>query len=158
MIYKKLLEFQKLGIKVKKVGKNDFHKSTYATINEVLDKVVKPLNEMNILILQQPEATGLKTTLIDLSDDSRVECFMPYVEIGTAQKLGSNNTYLRRYSLVTILGLEDEDDDGNMASGFPSQQFQKSRTFVKKPYYSGSVRSQEYKEEVIDIDNINNEL
>jgi hypothetical protein len=33
------------------------------------------------------------------------------------QKIGSNLTYYRRYALVTMLGLEDEDDDGNVASG-----------------------------------------
>jgi hypothetical protein len=41
---------------------------------------------------------------------------MPYVELTTAQKLGSCNTYLRRYSLITLLGLEEDDDDGNEAS------------------------------------------
>ena len=118
MIYKKLLEFQKKGIVVSKDGKNPHFKSSYATLNEVLDKVKKPLNDLDILILQQPEATGLRTTLLDISDDTKVECFMPYtVETTTAQKLGSNNTYNRRYSLVTLLGLEDTDDDGNVASG-----------------------------------------
>jgi len=118
MIYKKLLEFQKKGIVVSKDGKNPHFKSSYATLNEVLDKVKKPLNDLDILILQQPEATGLRTTLLDISDDTKVECFMPYTaETTTAQKLGSNNTYNRRYSLVTLLGLEDTDDDGNIASG-----------------------------------------
>ena len=54
--------------------------------------------------------------VVNTEDDSKVESFMPYVEATTAQKLGSNNTYNRRYSLITLLGLEDEDDDGNVAS------------------------------------------
>lgn len=121
MIHKKLLEFQKQNIKVSKTGTNPHFNSSYATLNEVLDKVKEPLNKLGILIIQAPEATGLRTTLLDLEDDTKVECFMPYVEIGTAQKLGSNNTYLRRYSLVTLLGLEDEDDDGNKASVPPQK-------------------------------------
>ena len=115
-IYKKLLAFQMLDITIKKDGSNPHCKSKYATLNEVLEKIKKPLNEMQILVLQTPEKEGLRTVLMDMEDDSKVECFMPYVEVSTAQKLGSNNTYNRRYSLVTLLGLEDEDDDGNKAS------------------------------------------
>ena len=54
--------------------------------------------------------------LYDVSDDTFVDGFLPYVEATTAQKIGSNNTYNRRYSLVTMLGLEDVDDDGEEAS------------------------------------------
>lgn len=116
MILKKLLEFQKLGISVKKDGNNPHFKSSYATLNEVLDKVTKPLNDLGILILQAPTAEGLITKLVDTEDDSFADCFLPYVDITTAQKLGSNNTYNRRYALITMLGLTDEDDDGNVAS------------------------------------------
>lgn len=115
-IHKKLLEFQKLGISLHKDGTNPHFKSSYVTLNEVLDKVKSPLNEMGVVIIQEPFIEGLKTTLYDTEDDTMVTCVMPYVEIATAQKLGSCNTYLRRYSLVTLLGLEDEDDDGNKAS------------------------------------------
>lgn len=116
MIYNKLLKFQQQNIAVKKDGNNPHFKSSYATLNEVLDKVKGPLNEMGILILQTPEHDGLRTTLIDTEDDTTVSCFMPYVETTTAQKLGSCNTYNRRYSLVTLLGLEDTDDDAEEAS------------------------------------------
>lgn len=127
MIYKKLLEFQKLGITLKRDGTNPHFNSNYVTLNEVLDKVKKPLNDMGIIILQTSEKDGLRTVLLDTQPDenthgsngfleTKVECFMPYTETSTAQKLGSNLTYLRRYSLITLLGLEDSDDDGNEAS------------------------------------------
>ncbi len=116
-ITKKLLDFQKMNIAVKKDGSNPHFKSSYATLNEVLDKVKAPLNEMGILILQSPQATGLETVLVDTEDDSKIVCFLPYVDTTTPQKLVSCNTYNRRVSLVTLLGLEDEDDDGNLASG-----------------------------------------
>lgn len=126
MIYKKLLAFQKKGITLTKTGENPHFKSSYVTLNEVLAKVKEPLNEIGIVIVQSPcletygaintTVAGLRTTLMDTEDDTSVSCFMPYVEATTAQKLGSNNTYNRRYSLVTLLGLEDEDDDGNIAS------------------------------------------
>jgi len=116
MIYKKLLEFQKLGITVTKGEKNPHFKNTYANLNEVLDKVIKPLNDKNILVIQTPTAEGLKTVLIDTEDDTQVEGFLPFMGIANPQHIGSNLTYYRRYSLVTMLGLEDEDDDGNKAS------------------------------------------
>ena len=120
MIHTKLLQFQRLGITLKKDGVNPHFGSSYATLNEVLDKVKKPLNDMGILIQQNPEKDGLRTILLDTEDETKIESFMPYVETSTAQKLGSNNTYVRRYALVTMLGLEDADDDGNAATPKPS--------------------------------------
>jgi hypothetical protein len=131
MIHTKLLQFQKLGVTLKKEGVNPHFNSSYVTLNEVLDKVKKPLNNMGILILQNPESNGLRTTLLDTEDDTKIESFMPYVEISTAQKLGSNNTYLRRYALVTMLGLEDEDDDGNKASAEVPAYVRKGATVTK---------------------------
>lgn len=120
MIYKKLLDFQKLGISVKKSSRNPHFKSNYADLNEVLDKVIAPLNGMGIVVIQRPVAVdgkpGLQTTFFDTEDDTEVSGFLPFVQLDNAQKLGGNITYNRRYSLVTMLGLEDEDDDGNKAS------------------------------------------
>ena len=123
MIYKKLLEFQKLGITLEKDGTNPHFKSSYVTFNQVLEKVREPLNKAGILILQTPEKEGLVTQLVDTEDDTFVKCFMPYVEATTAQKLGSNNTYNRRYSLITLLGLGEEDDDAEEASITTNRDF-----------------------------------
>lgn len=138
MIYKKLLDFQKLGITIVKDGANPYFNSSYATLNEVLAKVKEPLNKMGILIHQNPEKEGLRTTLYDTEDDTKVEGLMPYTaETTTAQKLGSNNTYNRRYSLVTMLGLEDVDDDGNIASGLKKTKKKEVDT-SKPPFGAGS--------------------
>ena len=71
---------------------------------------------MGVRILFQPEAEGLRTILMDLESNTSVESFMKHVGIGNAQSVLSCNTYYRRSSLVALLGLEDEDDDGNKAS------------------------------------------
>lgn len=112
----KLFAFQKLGITIAKDSKNEHFKNKYSSINEVLDKVKGILNEMGVMILQTPERDGLRTTLLNMDDMTEISCFLPYVEVTTAQRLGSSNTYNRRYSLVTMLCLEDEDDDANAAS------------------------------------------
>lgn len=115
-VYTKLLAFQKLGISVKKDGKNPHFKSAYATLNEVLDKVKKPLNDLGLVIIFSPETDGLRTILYDTESETQLDGFMKYVGIGNAQQLLSCNTYFRRGSLVSLLGLEDEDDDGTKAS------------------------------------------
>jgi hypothetical protein len=122
-IHKKLLEFQKLGVTLKRDGTNPAfgRGSKYVTLNEVLDKVKEPLNKVGIVIVQQPsviaDRAGLHTVLMDTEDDTHVESFIPYVNPADMQKLGGAITYARRYSLIALLGLEDEDDDGNQASG-----------------------------------------
>jgi len=115
MIYKKLLEFQKLGISIKKNSVNPHFKSSYANLNEVLDKVKPELSKLGILMFQASSPEGLFTQLIDTEDDTKVDSFVPFVNATDMQKLGGALTYARRYSLVTMLGLEDEDDDGNKA-------------------------------------------
>lgn len=116
MIYKKLLKFQEHELVLKKKGENPHFRSKYVPLNEVLAKIKPILNGLKILIVQAPTREGLLTKLIDTEDDTFVESFIPYVEATTAQKLGGNITYDRRYSLVSLLNLEDEDDDGNEAS------------------------------------------
>jgi len=116
MIYKKLLEFQKLGISIKKNAVNPHFKNEYADLNEVLDKVKKSLNDLGVVIIQQPERDGLYTVLHDTEDDTAVQSFVPYINPTDMQKLGGAITYAKRYSLVAMLALEDDDDDGNKAS------------------------------------------
>ncbi len=133
-IYKKLLDFQKLDIKIEKDGINPFFKSEYTTLNEVLGKVKAPLNKLGILIIQIPTFNGLTTVLIDTEDDSKVECYMPYVGHTNAQQLGAANTYNRRYSLITLLGLEDDDDDGNSAVSKPVSKAEAGRQKTEKEF------------------------
>ena len=116
MIYKKLLEFQKLGISIKKDKRNPHFKNEYASLNEVLDKVKEPLNQLGVVIFQEPQERGLETRLVDTEDDTFVVSTVPFINATDMQKLGGAITYARRYALVSMLALEDEDDDGNKAS------------------------------------------
>lgn len=115
-IYSALLKFQKLGISIKKGETNPHFKNKYADINEILSKVTKPLNDLGVVIIQRPTTEGLLTVLHHVESETSVEGLLEFVQKTDAQKLGSNITYNRRYSLVAMLGLEDEDDDGNTAS------------------------------------------
>lgn len=115
-IYTKLLEFQKLNISVKKDANNPHFKSKYADLSEVISKIRPALTKVGITLIQQPVENGLNTILRDAESDSEIVGFLPFIGANDPQKLGSNLTYLRRYSLVTMLGLEDDDDDGNAAT------------------------------------------
>lgn len=115
MIYKKLLTFQELGISIKKNSVNPHFKNEYADLNEVLDKVKGPLNSLGIVIIQTPTADGLRTTLVDTEDETSIQSLVPFINPTDMQKLGGAITYAKRYALIAMLALEDEDDDGNKA-------------------------------------------
>jgi hypothetical protein len=127
-IYKKLLAFQKLGVSIKKDANNPHFKSKYADLSEVINKVRPALSEVGITLIQASCETGLNTTLYDDKTDTAITGFLPFIGATDPQKLGSNLTYLRRYSLVTMLGLEDDDDDGNTAAVKPP-----AKTVPKRP-------------------------
>lgn len=114
-IYSKLLEFQKLNISVVKGKENPHFRSKFADINEILEKIKEPLSNLGVVIIQIPTQDGLKTILHDTDSGTEVEGYLEFCQRNDAQKLGSNITYYRRYSLLAMLGLEDEDDDGNKA-------------------------------------------
>lgn len=121
MIHDKLLAFQQLDIGVEKDGSNPHFNKSYTTLNEVLNKIKAPLSALKVVIIQLPEKEGLRTILYDTEDKTFVESFLPYSETTNSQRLGSSITYDRRYSLTTMLNLEEEDDDGNASSGLPAK-------------------------------------
>ena len=115
MIYKKLLEFQKLGVSIKRNNVNSHFKNEYADLNEVLDKVKKPLNDLGVVIIQTPEAMSLRTSLYDTESDTEIVSSTPFINPSDMQKLGGAITYAKRYALVAMLALEDDDKDGENA-------------------------------------------
>lgn len=130
-IYEKLLDFKSKVGAVKKDGNNPFHKSKYATIESVLDTIEKPLKECGLGFIQCPQQDGLKTIVFSNDSDFTIESFVPYIGATDMQKLGSAITYARRYALVSMFGLEQEDDDGNKASGYTQKPQAKPQQQVK---------------------------
>lgn len=107
----------KMG-KVAKSSTNPFFKSKYAGLPAILEAIADPLNESGLIFTQFPNEDGLCTTLIHAESGEYMQAqfkMLPVKQDPQAQ--GSAITYARRYSLVSILGLNvDEDDDGNKAS------------------------------------------
>ena len=123
-LFKALFNLQKEILPIKKTADNPFFHSKYADISTVLESV-KPLLQKNKLVIMQPleVLNGLqvvKTVLLHESGESMESVCILNPEKDTPQGYGSAITYMRRYSLISLLGLATEDDDGNMASQ-PSQ-------------------------------------
>ncbi len=109
-----LLEFQKKINAIKKDGKNPHFKSTYATLPQILGEVKPILSECG-LILMQPIKDQRVGTVIS-NGKTTEESWLDLPTGLTPQQLGSAITYYRRYTLASLLSLEIEDDDANLAS------------------------------------------
>ena len=121
-----LLAAQKQMTFAAKDSKNPHFKNTYAGLPAVIDAVKDALNDNGICFLQTPSPSDdgrlhLVTRLLHATgewiEDTAV-CPMPKQD---AQGLGSAMTYLRRYSLASICGLYQDDDDGEAAKATTSQ-------------------------------------
>ena len=132
-IYAKLLKVQTEVGAISKDSKNPFFKSKYFDINSLI-KHVQPLLADNGLLLLQPIKDGCQySIIIDTESGVEVGSQLELPNISDPQKLGSAITYYRRYTLQSLLGLEAEDDDANLASQKPtrkpaltSEQFEKT--------------------------------
>src|SRR5882762_10353457 len=121
-IYEKLLEAQKEIGAIKKDSDNPFFKSKYFDINAILREVKPILNKHGLVLTQHlmviEGKNGLLTAITDAESGEILlesRCFLP--DLVKSQEMGSAITYFRRYSLQSLLALDAEDDDGNLASG-----------------------------------------
>lgn len=92
-----------------------FH-SKFTSLPTLVDKVDAVAWQHGVLIRHQLDGNFLLHEL--WFNGNKVEAYgieLPNPQ-GTAQGLGSAITYMRRYDIVTALGLISEDDDGNAAS------------------------------------------
>ena len=137
-IMKALAEFQKECPAISKEVKNDFGNYMYADLPAIL-AVINPILQKNNLMTIQPLETiegirYIKTILYHLESNEMLESRISIDHVSMKgmndyQALGSGITYLRRYSLSSILGIVTEVDTD--ASG---EQVKKSST-PEKPAY-----------------------
>lgn len=97
-------------------------KYKYASLPNVLDVVLPTLNGNGIALLQMPvedgEVQSIKTVLHHAESGTEISCIMSLNKDGHIkgmQAIGSAITYARRYSLMSLLGIAAEDDDGQAA-------------------------------------------
>lgn len=121
--FEALMEFQRKSqdIRLKKDVKNNFKNYSYADLQQVLEEVKPLLTECGLLLVQAVVDGGksLSTTInLTYTPDGKESLGMnfPLIHDQTMQSLGAAVTYARRYSLITLLGLAAEDDDGDKAT------------------------------------------
>jgi hypothetical protein len=122
-IYQKLNNFRTAVGAIRKDKTNPFHKSKYADINTVLEVITPPLSEAGLIDVDTTKKDDngklwLITKLVNIDNpDEYLEIETPLLlkDPNNIQALGGAITYNRRYNRVTLLGLEQEDDDGNSA-------------------------------------------
>ena len=122
-INEKLFNLQQEIGTVSKDASNPFYKSKYFDINSLI-KQLQPLLKKHRLSLKQPikfdaiNNLSYIQTYFECADTSQRSdtSEMKLPEVLDPQKMGSIVTYYRRYTLVSLLSLQAEDDDGNLGS------------------------------------------
>lgn len=118
---KKLFEINEKLTKVIKSGVNDYFSKngkehTYPELNTVLETVRPILREYKIHLYQPPHTDaggiGVKTILFDTESGEYLSASLT-IPAANGHQAGGAITYARRYSIVSMLGLEAVDKDYN---------------------------------------------
>jgi len=121
-----MLDFRVNVDSVTKDSTNPFFNSGYTSYNAVRETINPTLDMLGIVVIQAPmilEGIDVLNTKVYMAHNpsdficSNIRLLMPK---GDMQQLGSAISYAKRYSLVSLFGLAEEDDDGNKASEHPS--------------------------------------
>ena len=102
---------------IKKDMDNPFFKKKYADINSILEQVEPIMAKHGLMILQPIDQDSVCTQIIHVESGEQMTSCLKLTGNLKAQDLGSEITYFRRYSLQSLLALQAEDDDGNIAQG-----------------------------------------
>lgn len=130
-----LLKVHKELKPIKKKIENTYFKASYADLNEIVEEVRPILAKHNFIFNHEVEVNlGINNYYEGSMDTKYHSCMickiihssglylqskMILYKSNDPQKEGSERTYAKRYTLLEPLGLtsENEDDDGNLASG-----------------------------------------
>lgn len=101
------------------------YKYKYADLAACLEVIRKPLSENGLCLIQIPSLNGtevLMQTVIGHESGQSISCTMSMQsEKGSPQAIGATMTYLRRYSLCSMLGVAQFDDDAASATKGPDE-------------------------------------
>lgn len=102
-----------VSVKTKDGGSYSY---SYAPLDSILDAVREPLTENGLALVQMLDGKGIRTELRHSAGGVIGATFpLPHVP-EKPQELGSMLTYLRRYAIVSILGIAPEEDDDGAAA------------------------------------------
>lgn len=128
-LYKALLAAQREIGAATKDGTNPHFKSSYETLESVIEATKIPLNKAGLVVVHQllevESKPMLSTKIIHADSGEYIESLASLlVSKNDMQQLGSSQTYAKRQNLKALTNLPSIDDDGNEASGSQPQQKQ----------------------------------
>src|SRR5689334_5145154 len=123
VVVKSLMNARREMDTVKKDSTNPFHKSKYASLGSYIDACEEALTKNGLILIpcvnmEEGDNSNaiLVCTLMHADSGQWIQSYIPLLNTkGDCQGLGSAITYMRRYSLASMLNLCPEDDDGNKA-------------------------------------------
>lgn len=151
-IYSKLFEFKQKEIILKK--DTQWHNYSYATLKQIQEKLWPVFKELNLIIIHSINDWKLVTEIRDLDSNTfikselniwnvetkRIEKFIDKnwkdIEIidfndKDPQWVWSIISYYRRYNLLALLDLEQEDDDGsNWSNRAKAKIYEKAEIYI----------------------------
>lgn len=142
-IYKKLFEAKKEIGKLTKDAENPFYKSSYLSLNGLIEAVEEVLVKHDLLLLQPIEDNIVYTFIYDIENENNaVSSGIQLPPLTDPQKLGSAITYYRRYTLQSLLGLQAEDDDANAAVKIKEKEHKREvKTWLSESQYKSALSS-----------------
>ena len=136
-LFKDFIEFQKEFKGMTPDATNPFFKSSYITLDGILETVRPILSKHNLCVLQEATSDGeyifVKTKLAHISGEIlETDILRMKPQKNDPQSMGSCITYAKRYQLAALLGIcESVDDDGNKAT-YPDKTPQSKENKVYK--------------------------
>lgn len=101
------------------------YKYRYADLAACLDVIRIPLAENGLCLIQIPSINGTEVkieTVLGHESGQSISCSMSMQsEKGSPQAIGATMTYLRRYSLCSLIGVAQFDDDAASATKGPDE-------------------------------------
>lgn len=112
----------------KKNAKNDHFKQKYADLGAVLECIEQPLRDNGLLLIQLPMTSGegpvLHTRLVHMESAEELGFNYPLgADKPGPQAMGSAISYARRYTIKSMFGMVDVDDDAETAEGRGKSKF-----------------------------------
>lgn len=121
-----LCEMQGEVLQAGKNSVNPHFKSRYSDLTSVMEALREPMYKNNLCVTQttwiEKDEVILKTTLMHKSGQWISSDYPIRPVKADPQGMGSAITYARRYSLASLTGLVQADDDGHAASRNHSQK------------------------------------
>ena len=136
---KKIFDIQSEIGKISKDSTNPFYKSKYFDINKLIEQLHPLLVKNKVILLQPIRDNKVYSEIIDLDSESVIYSFIELTGIKDPQKVGIEVTYFRRYTLTSLLGLQAEDEDGNVKprqepkkQSLSNERFEKALLAIKE--------------------------